>query len=201
VRAALLALAGAVALSGCALLGKSEPLVPRYFTPEYEGDAAAVKVRPGLRLRLGRVEGSAHLRERMVLRSARQELVYDEGRRWTERPEVYLRRALARTLFQERGVGEALSGRAITLDVELIAFEEVETPHQARLQARLVLRDDRSGLVDETITVEQPVAPGEAADPARAVVDALSRALQAGVTRIADQVVARLADDEKTAGR
>ena len=62
------------------------------------------------------------------------------------------------------------------------------------MQALLVLRDDRVGLLEETITVEQPVAKTEQADQARAVVDALSQALQAGVTRIADRVVAKLSE-------
>jgi len=150
-------------------------------------------VRPALQLRLGRVMGGSHLRERMAVRSSAREFYYREDRRWTERPEVYLRRALARALFEERGIVEALSGRAVTLEVELIAFEEIEQPHQARLQARLVLRNDRVSLLEATVTVEQPVAGGPEADPVPAVVEALSQALQAGVTRIADQVVATLA--------
>jgi cholesterol transport system auxiliary component len=193
-RATLLLLIGAVVLSGCALLGKNDPLVPRYFTPEFDGDAPRAPVRSDLQLRLGRVEGWSHVRERMVARNSARELFYYEDRRWTERPEIYLRRALSRTLFEERGVVASLSGRAVTLDVELIAFEEIEQPHKARMQALLVLRDDRIGLLEETITVEQPVAKTEQADQAGAVVDALSQALQAGVTRIADRVVAKLSE-------
>ncbi len=193
-RATLLLLIGAVVLSGCALLGKNDPLVPRYFTPELDGDAPRAPVRSDLQLRLGRVEGWSHVRERMVARNSARELFYYEDRRWTERPEIYLRRALSRTLFEERGVVASLSGRAVTLDVELIAFEEIEQPHKARMQALLVLRDDRIGLLEETITVEQPVAKTEQADQAGAVVDALSQALQAGVTRIADRVVAKLSE-------
>jgi cholesterol transport system auxiliary component len=193
-KTSLLLLTGAVALSGCALLGKNDPLVPRYFTPEFEGDAPRALVRSDLQLRLGRVEGWSHVRERMAARNSARELFYYEDRRWTERPEIYLRRALSRTLFEERGVVASLSGRAVTLDVELIAFEEIEQPHKARMQALLVLRDDRIGLLEETITVEQPVAKTEQADQARAVVDALSQALQAGVIRIADRVVAKLSE-------
>jgi hypothetical protein len=80
----------------------------------------------------------------------------------------------------------------VTLDIELIAFEETERPHLARMQALLVLRDDRTGLLTETITVDQPVAKTGEADPARALVDALSQALHSGVTRIADHVIAKL---------
>jgi len=193
-KATLLLLIGAVALSGCALLGKSEPLVPRYFTPEYDADAPSAPLRSDLQLRLGRVEGWSHVRERMAIRNCARELVYYEDRHWTERPKIYLRRALSRTLFEERGLVASLSGRTVTLDVELIAFEEIEQPHKARMQALLVLRDDRMGLLEETITVEQPVAKTERAEEARAVVDALSHALHAGVTRIADRVVGKLSE-------
>jgi len=177
--------------AACALLGKNDPNVPRYFTPEYEGDGAAGQLRSDLQLRLGRVEGWSHVRERLAVRNSARELFYYEDRRWTERPEIYLRRALSRALFEERGVVESLSGRGFSLDVELIAFEEIEQPHLARLQALLVLRDDRLGLLEETITIEQPVAKGE---EGQAVADAFSLALHAGVTRIADHVVAKLAD-------
>jgi cholesterol transport system auxiliary component len=194
VRATLLLLIGAVALSGCALLGKNDPLVPRYFTPEYPADALSAPIRSDLQLRLGRVEGWSHLRERMAVRNSAREIIYYEDRHWTERPEIYLRRALSRTLFEDRGVVASLSGRAVTLDVELIAFEEVEQPHKARMQALLVLRDDRLVLLEETITVEKPVAGAGQADEALAVVDALSQALQAGVTRIADRVVWKLSE-------
>jgi cholesterol transport system auxiliary component len=189
-----LLLLGTVALWGCALLGKNEPLVPRYFTPDYPTDAPTAPARSDLQLRLGRVEGWSHLRERMAVRHSAREISYYEDRHWTERPEIYLRRALSRTLFEERGVVASLSGRAVTLEVELIAFEEIEPPHQARMQALLVLRDDRTGLLEETITVERPVASAGQGDEALAVVDALSQALQAGVTRIADRVVWKLSE-------
>ncbi len=193
-RTTLLLLIGAAALSGCALLGKNDPHVPRYFTPEYEGDAPTAPVRSDLQLRLGRVEGWSHVREQLATRNSARELFYREDRRWTERPEIYLRRALSRALFEERGVVESLSGRGVTVDVELIAFEEIEQPHKARMQALLVLRDDRIGLLTETVTVERPIGKSNEADQARAVVDALSQALQAGVTRIADRVVAKLSE-------
>jgi len=192
-------LAVALALSGCALLSKSEPVVPRYFSPEYDGAAATPAAMPALYLRLGRVEGWSHLRERLVTQSADRERVQREDLRWLERPEVYLRRALARTLFEERGVTEVVSGRAVTLEVELIAFEELREPIRARLQAHVALRNDRIALLGETVTVEQPIAAG-ATDPARALVDAYAAALRTGVARIADLVVAKLAEPGPDAG-
>ena len=200
-RPTLLLLVGTVALSGCALLGKNDPHVPRYFTPEYDGDAPQAPGRSNLQLRLGRVEGWSHVREQLAARNSARELFYSEDRRWTERPEIYLRHALSRALFEERGMVESLSGRAVTLDVQLIAFEEIKQPHQARMQAVLVLRDDRVGLLEETITVEQPVAKTEEAAQMRAMVDAFSQALHAGVTRIADRVVAKLSEQAPHAAK
>jgi cholesterol transport system auxiliary component len=191
-RAALVFLASA--LAGCALLGKNEPLVPRYYTPEYDGDAPSPFARSDLELRLGRVEGWSHVRERMAIRSSTRELFYYEDRHWTERPEIYLRRALSRALFEERGVVASLSGRGVTLDVELIAFEEIEDPHLARVQVLIALRDDRMGLLEETVTVERPVSTAAKGGEARAVADAFSQALHACVVRVADRVVGKLSE-------
>jgi len=189
-----LPIVGALLLAGCALLGKGEPLVWRYYSAEYEGEPAGAPGAPGPELRLGAVQAWPHLRERMVVRRADRELAYLEDRRWTERPEVYLRRALARALFEDRGVVEVVSGRAATLEVELTAFEEVLEPHLARLEARLSLRDDRLGLLEETFTVEQPVARAPGADRLHPVVEAFSVALRTAVARMADRVVARLSE-------
>jgi cholesterol transport system auxiliary component len=193
VKTPTLVLAALLVLPGCALLGKSDPLVPRYFAPEEGIAATPTAPRAELRLRLGRVVGWSHLRERMALRTASHEYVFREDRRWTERPEIYLRRELVRALFEERGLVEVHSGRALTLDVELIAFEEVEQPHEARLVARLALRDDRVCLLEETITRVEPIAKSDPPGQARAVVEALTVALHAGVAQLADRVVAKLA--------
>ena len=69
------------------------------------------------------------------------------------------------------------------------------------MQVLLMLRDDRVGLLEETITVEEPVEKIKGADPAVQVVDALSQALHTGVTRIADRVVAKLVEQAAHAGR
>lgn len=189
-----------VALASCALLGKNDPVVPRYFTPQYEFEGSKAAPHPELRLRLGRVSAWTHLRERMVIRNSPQELSYAEDRRWTERPEVYLKAALGRTLFEERGLVEALSGVAPTLEVELAAFEELPKPKShVRLQALVMLHDDRSGRMEETVVVEEPVTPG--GDHDIAVVDALSRALHRGVDQICDRVVAKIAAMPAAAGK
>jgi cholesterol transport system auxiliary component len=185
----------AALLCGCALLGKNAPIVPRYFTAEYarDPDARPAGDHQAQRVRLGRVEGGTHLRERMAGRRSARELYFYEERRWSELPEVYLRRALASALFEERGLTETESPHALTLEVELLAFEEIDQPHEARLQALLVLREGERTLTQETVTVEQPIASGSA-DEARAVAEALSLSLQRGVKRIADRVLQQLSD-------
>jgi|CXWL01.1.fsa_nt_gi hypothetical protein len=179
-------------LSGCALLGKSDPHVPRYFTPEYEGSTGSPPAKLAVKLHLGQVAAWSHLRERMVARNAGPEVIFSEELRWTEPPEVYLRRALARALFVERGVVQVMSGQVATLDVELIAFEQLEAPPRVRLQALIVLHDERIGLLEETVTVERPVTLASEVDAQLAVVNALSLALREGVGQISDKVLAKL---------
>jgi cholesterol transport system auxiliary component len=195
-----LGLAACSLLTACALLSKAEPLVPRYFTPE-NGSTASTAPRAPVRapasetrqLRLGRVMGGSQLRERIMFRDSAHGLGYYEDRRWTERPEAYLRRALARTLFEERGLVRVVSGSAPTLEAELVAFEDILAPeHKARVQVIITLDGDRVGSLQETITVEQPV-PGDAqADDADAMIDALAIALGRCVAQIADRVMAKL---------
>jgi hypothetical protein len=98
-------------------------------------------------------------------------------------------------------VTESVAAHATVLEVELTAFEELQSePHQARLQALLVLRDERLALLEETFTAEAPVAKSGASDHGRAVADALSLALRDAVTRMADRVLARLSE-QKAASR
>jgi ABC-type uncharacterized transport system auxiliary subunit len=179
------------ALAGCALLGKNEPAPRRYFTPESPETAAATKApaaaADGPRVRLGHVSAWSHLRERMVVRTSARELSYLENRRWTERPDVYLYRALSRAL-EDRGLAQDGSAAPATLDVELTAFEEAMSPHRAVFQAIAVIRDAHGGARQQTVTIEEPVADAKGADPAAAAVEALTRTLQAGVSRICELV-------------
>jgi cholesterol transport system auxiliary component len=187
-------------LAACALLSKTAPLQPRYFSPE-DGPALSagraelrVPASGAMQLRLGRVSAGPHLRERIVYRDADYEIGYYEDRRWTERPEAYLRRALARALFEERGLLRVVSGGAPTLEVELVAFEEIRAPaHKARMQVIITLDDDRVGTLEETITVEQDVPSASKDQSAGVVAAALSATLRLGVAQIAERVTAKLA--------
>lgn len=194
-------------LTGCALLTKAEPRVPRYFTPE-SGSAhsdshgppqAASPLTP--RLRLGSVRGGSQLRERIMYRSSAHELGYYDDLRWSERPEVYLRRALERVLFEERGLFRVASGSAPTLDVELVAFEVIRPPERNKVLVQVVMALDvnHSGKLSRTITIERAIQAAGAGDSrdddAEAAVGALGTALDACVAQIADVVIAELAVD------
>jgi cholesterol transport system auxiliary component len=192
--ALLCALASGLLVS-CALLSKAEPIVPRYFTPENTERRAAPPASPlaTLRLRLGTVESGAQLRERMMFRSSAQELGYYPERRWTERPEAYLRRGLVRVLFEERGLFQMTSGSAPTLDAELIAFEVRPSPQpKVRVQVVIALDDAHSGKTSRTITVDHAVRSAHTDDNADAEVEAMGNALQSCLTQVADIVVASL---------
>jgi cholesterol transport system auxiliary component len=191
-----------VALSGCALLSKSEPMVPRYFSPEpsvaeaapAQGGAAASTADGDRRpLRIGRVGSTSQLRERIVYRTSAEESGFYQDARWTERPENYLRRALSAALFEERGFSRVVSGSAPMLEAELLAFEEVRgPPRRVRLQIVVTLDDDRVTRLEQTITIERPVATVAGDAQTAAVVRALGAALQEAVERIAEHVMAAL---------
>ncbi len=200
----------AALLEACALFGKSAPLDIRYYSAErapWSGPPAPVLAAalgpagttpqnaasgPAARatLRLGRVTSGDYLRERIAYRSSARELGYYETRRWTERPEAYLRRALASALFEERSLTRAVSGPAPTLEVELIEFDEQLAPvHAARVRARALLTDQRVSRFEHTFSAEQPVDGRNFERVASAMAAALDRCVE----EISDRVVAELA--------
>jgi cholesterol transport system auxiliary component len=184
---------------GCALTSKSEPILPRYFSPERSGaieDKKPASDAAGLagELRVGRIRSASYLDERMVFRDSAFELGYYQEKRWTEAPEAYLRRRLERVLFEERGMRHVIGGSAPTLEVELTAFEEIRKPKRiARVQVSVRLQDARLVRWEQTLTVDQPVP--ESSDPERAngMVEAIDLALGAVVNQIADRVTKELA--------
>lgn len=183
-----------VLLSGCALTSKSEPMIPRYFDLDQARLSSAgtrvVDTPRAERLRLGQVEASEHLDERLVFRSTSQEIGYYERQRWSERPREYLRRALSRELYERRGLTRVVSGRAPTLEVELSSFEEVRGGRSiARVRLTYVLHDEESVRLERTLTVERPVRPSASPrERSSAVVAAMAEAMQEAVLLIAQQV-------------
>lgn len=184
----------------CALTSKAEPLTPRYFSPEQESAAApAEPASVPVELRLGEVVAAAHLEERIAYRPSEGELGYHESWRWTEPPQAYLRRALARELFERRGLVRVVSGNAPTLNVELTSFEELRAePARARVELSIVLRGERRALLERTLRKELPLPPGSSDEPLR-LTRALSQALDSAVSEVADLVSARLAQPASSA--
>jgi cholesterol transport system auxiliary component len=184
-------------IGGCALFSKSAPISPQYFSPERPADLprpVSAHLDSAAELRLGRVDSAANLGEMIVYRDSSSEVGYYRLRRWTEAPEQYLRRRLARVLFEERGLREVVSGGGPTLDVQLAAFEEVRAPTRlARVQVVVRLHDERAVAWEETITVEQPVAVSTGGDEGDAAVESIGRALRAVVDQVADRLVRELA--------
>jgi len=200
-RFVLLAAVALCSTWGCALFEKSAPITPRYFSPERPDDVLRPQAShpdAPAQVRLGRVSSSANLDEMLVFRDSSSEIGYYRLQRWTEAPEKYLRRRLARVLFEERGLHEVMGGGGPTLDVHLTAFEEIRVPRRlARVQVVVKLYDERLVSWEQTITVEEPVASG--GDAADAAVEAIGKALRGTVDLIANRVVLELAVVEPAA--
>lgn len=186
-------------LTGCALTSRSAPVDIRYFSPIAASPAqhgspllhASTAPVPGdlPRVRIGTVAPSDHLREDIARRTSPFELELYATRRWTEAPETYVQRALADALFQDRPLAEAVSGPAVTLHVDVLAFEEIAAPTAGgRVQLRYRLADERSVLAAGVITVERP-AKGTGFVP---IVAAIGAALEAASGQLADIVVRTL---------
>jgi cholesterol transport system auxiliary component len=168
---ALCAAGLAFATSACALTSKAAIVDVRYFSPERvelrtkkseEPRLAPSVTAPDgpLQLRLGRVSSGPNLRERIAYRDSAYELGYYEDLRWTERPETYVRRELGRSLFEVHGIHRVLSGAGPTLDVEVIAFDELRLKEGRAAQVRLkaILYDDSDVMFEDTLTIDRPVA-------------------------------------------
>lgn len=184
-------------LGGCALLGKSDALEPRYFSPD--ASIAPVQGRHpnraiGAELRLGRITAASHLGERIAFRDSNYELNFYETRRWTEAPEAYLRRALSQSLFEAHGLRRIVSGAGPTLEAELTEFAEVKGVRPlARVRVTYLLYDNRLVRREATLVVELPIAAGAAGqDSPETAVRVLSDALSQAVNQIVDHVIAEL---------
>jgi ABC-type uncharacterized transport system auxiliary subunit len=187
-----LACACLLLLGGCALLSKATPQEIRYFSPEgMDAHRAAHPTQPPLaRVRLGRLTSSANLRYRIVHRKSAVELDMYETLRWTENPEDYVRRSLSRALFDDGLLEQAVGGAGVTLDVDLVAFEEAqrENRHVGRTQLQYLLHDERLVLASGVVTVERD-ATGAGIEP---VVAAIGAAMDAATSELATDVVTHL---------
>lgn len=178
-------------LASCALASNAPPLEIRYFSPVLSGDAPVTTAHTDATpLRLGRITPSAHLRYRIVYRSSAVEISLYDALRWTERPDAYLRRALERALFEARPIEEALDEPAPTLEVELLAFEEVRrADHRAgRIELRYQLESSGSVLASGVLAAERRAKN----DSIESVVAAIGEALSDVSSQLADVVAAKL---------
>lgn len=192
---ALVALALAIA-PGCALTSKSTPAPIHYYTPEPIDAPRVTAAAPapsgqGHALRLGRVVGAGHLRTKIVVRSGPNELATYDDDRWTESPEVYLRRSLERALFQEGRLARGYTAAAPVLEVELVSFEEVRrgASVSGRVEVAFLLRDEQRVLAEGRFATEQ-TSPSPAM---RDVAAAIGAALEASTRKISGIVEARVA--------
>ena len=200
---ALLAAASLLGTAGCALTSKADVVNIRYFSPEVvkprltNADASTAPGAPApndaVEVRLGRVSSGPNLRERIAYRDAAYELGYYDDWRWTERPETFVRRELGRTLFEEHGFHRVLGGSAPSLEIEVIAFDDVRLPsgRAARVQLKAILFEDSGVVYEDTFTVEKPV-PGDKPkieDVVAAMASALDTAAQQVATRTGAELV------------
>ncbi len=185
----------ALSAPGCALLSKNQQDPVRFFSLVAAPGRPAAAEAPsnGDELRLGHVTGATHLEERLIYRDSAYEINYYRDLRWTEPPELCLKRWLARVLFEERGLTQVVGGASPTLEVQLTAFEELLVPtHLARAKVIVKLHDEHLVLWEETVTVDRPIVEKKEGDQAMAAVEALGAAMQAVVDLIADQMVTEL---------
>ncbi len=177
---------------GCALLSKGELGTRRFYTLDQAAPVARAKSEAlGAELRLGRVTAGACGSELMMVRQSPFEVSFDEERRWTERPEVSLRRALSRVLFEELGLRSVVGGAGPVLEVELLEFEEVRAPSPVgRVTVTWSLSDDRVVSTQRTLRVERPI--GKSAVEGDAVAEAIGAAMREAVETMAREVVSEL---------
>lgn len=169
----------AVLLAGC--LFRNAP-APRYFVPDSaalhaaaDGAPAPVPTHPAVPVRLAPVHGPPFLREAIAWRRSAVEYGRYEQRRWVDLPAAYVERAFAAALRGAPGIRLSDDPRALVIDVDVLAFEEVLAPaHVASVAVAVSLRDGgRRHVLDRTFAADEPIA---SADPA-AMAQAMGRAL------------------------
>jgi len=169
-------------LAGCSLFSKAPPLEITYFEPRVT--AGETRAEPtDVKIRLGRVSLGGHLRSRVAYRTSRSSIELYEGRRWAEPPSEYVQRALEQELVRRGAL--VTGGRALELDVEVIAFEEVRSPaHAGRVVLRYMLVDDRDVIREGVVEAERP-----AGADFESVVTAIGEALDQASRRVVAEAI------------
>ena len=123
-------------------------------------DAAARRPNDAVEVRLGRVSSGPNLRERIAYRDAAlrarllRRLALDERRRRS-----FAASSVGRC-SKEHGFHRVLGGSAPTLEVEVIAFDDLRLPsgRAARVQLKVILFEDSGVVFEDTMTVDRPVS-------------------------------------------
>lgn len=187
------ALLAAVLLAGCLSGLGGTPQRLRYFSAAAPpGGAGPVREDvPPIRLR--QVTAASHLGERMVWRLSGVEYGFYETRRWTEQPVAWVQAALARELFEKRGVRRTRALASPTLDVHLAAFDEVLQPER-RAEVALVVRfygPEGDAWLEHTLVRSEPVEGEDPADVAQAMSRVLGTATRDAATMVLERVLAQ----------
>ena len=180
------AAAASVLLAAC--LGTGSAASIRYYSGEAAPSDEARATSGSHRLAMRDVRSAGHLRERMARRVGDVEVTFRELDRWTETPVAYLERALYEELFELHGLQRSEAREAPTLDVELIAFEQVLDGVRAAFSMRLTGPDGHS-LYDRTIDRSFPL---DERTPT-GVALSLSIALRYAASQAAEEILSVLA--------
>jgi uncharacterized lipoprotein YmbA len=176
-----------VVVAGCSLTRNAPPVSVHYYEPPLAtAKHITPTTTPEARVRLGRIETSAHLRYSIAYRTSGVQLETYDLDRWTDTPDAYVERSLENALFAQRPIQEATGGDVLVLDVDVLEFEELRGPPPGGVvKLRYRLRDDRTVVAAETITIVRNARSTELGD----VVTALGHALDDATSRIADHVL------------
>ena len=184
----------ALAIAGCALTERGPSVEWTYYSlPPSQAAAAPTPLQKRRPLQLGQVTASSNLAKKIVYRVSEVESGEYENKRWTDRPEDFVSRALERALFEKRGLAQKLSGSAPQLDVEIVAFEEVRAGagRRGRVTLRFALHDDARVLLRGAVRKEHAATSEDIGD----VVRAIGEALEEATNDVADTVAATLAKE------
>jgi ABC-type uncharacterized transport system auxiliary subunit len=173
-----------ILLAGCALTQKSPPVTVRYYVPPL-ADGADSPASPSQRtsIRLARITAASHLGYSIAYRTSPVELQLYDLDRWTDTPDVYAKRALERALFRDKGFVQSSDG--LSLDVDVLAFEELRSPPSARVELSYTLRDEDRVIASDTVTSIRRARSESRGDVVVAVGDALDRAADEIAMRVA----------------
>ncbi|MFT5050347.1 MAG: putative lipoprotein YmbA [Chlamydiales bacterium] len=168
---------------GCITPGA--PAEIHYYSPTLPSAASKARSRSERPLWLRRVVSAGHLGQRFVWRASDVEYGFRELTRWTEEPSTFVRQALERQIFP--GVFQRNeTSRALSLEIELLAFEEQFIPERRAHVAFVVRLQDADGknLLERSVEHLTPIEGSGYAAVARAMGLSLSVATREAVRLI-----------------